>query len=333
MRLGSRYNGSRDGELVVVSRDLERYLPAGDCASTLQAALDDWKGVAPALLSLQSELDRQRSGHALDMRELMAPLPRAYEWLDGSSYVRHIELSRKARRAELPSSLYEEPLMYQGGAGGFLAPRADVVLADVSWGLDFEAEIAVVVDDVAQGTAASAALAHIKLVMLANDWTLRDLVPAELEKGFGFVQSKPATAFAPLALTPDELWPNFRDGRVHLPLISTLNGRVVGRPNAGAEMHFSFAELIAHAAKTRSLVAGSIVGSGTVSSAEPGAGVSCLVEQRMLEILAQGAASTRYLQPGDTVRIEMLDEGAQSLFGAIEQKVVAPSDAHPGPVA
>lgn len=323
MRLATRRDGSRDGELVVVSAHHDRWVSARDIVPNLQAALDRWDEVVLELQRLDRELARGTTpGEPSDFAALSAPLPRAFEWIDGSAFVHHIELVRRARGAALPENLLSEPLVYQGGSGCLLGPYDDVALADEAWGLDLEAEVAVVLADTPRGVSASRALDHVRLIVLANDWTLRELVPAELAKGFGFFVAKPATSFSPLALTPDELGEHFRDGRVHLPLSSSVNGRRLGEPDAG-EMHFSFGDLIAHAAKTRSLTAGTILGSGTVANRDPSRGVSCLVEQRTREVLAGGAATTSYLGVGDRVRIEMLDPAGSSLFGSIDQTVVA----------
>lgn len=322
MRLATRTDGSRDGELVVVSAHHDRWVSARGIVPNLQAALDRWDEVAPELERLDRALAHGSVGEPSDFARLSAPLPRAYEWIDGSAFVQHIELVRRARGAPLPENLFTEPLVYQGGAGCLLGPYDDVALADPGWGLDLEAEVAVVLADTPRGVSASAALDHVRLILLANDWTLRELVPAELAKGFGFFVAKPATSFSPLALTPDELGEHWRDGRVHLPLTSSVNGQLLGDPDAG-EMHFSFGELIAHATRTRALTAGTIVGSGTVANRDPARGASCLVEQRTRELLASGAATTRYLGAGDRVRIEMFDANGASLFGCIDQAVVA----------
>lgn len=322
MRLATRRDGSRDGELVVVSAHHTHWVSARGIVPNLQAALDRWDEVLPELQRLERDLARGSVGEPSDFSVLSAPLPRAYEWIDGSAFVQHIELVRRARGALLPENLLSRPLMYQGGSGCLLGPNDDVALADVAWGLDLEAEVAVVLGDTPRGVSANGALDHVRLMLLANDWTLRELVPAELAQGFGFFVSKPATSFSPLALTPDELGEHWRDGRVHLPLTSSVNGRLLGTPDAG-EMHFSFAELIAHAAQTRSLTAGTILGSGTVANRDPARGASCLVEQRTREVLASGAATTSYLKLGDRVRIEMLDRAGATLFGSIDQRVVA----------
>ncbi len=325
MKLAS-LRGGRDGRLVVVSRDLSRALPATGIAPTLQAALDDWQNTGPALQSLAASLESGRAGGAaFDARDALSPLPRAHHWVDGSAYVNHVELVRKARGAKMPESFWTDPLVYQGGSDDFLAPTADAPFASESWGIDLEGEVAVVTDDVPMGTTPADARGHIRLVMLANDWSLRNLIPAELEKGFGFYQSKPATAFSPVAVTPDELGDAWRDARVHLPLVVEVNGGPCGRPNAGVDMTFDFGQLIAHATKTRRLGAGSIVGSGTVSNADRASGSTCLAERRMLETLDHGRPMTPFLSFGDRVRIEMFDAHGGSIFGAIDQRVARAS--------
>ncbi|MGH6785685.1 MAG: fumarylacetoacetate hydrolase family protein [Novosphingobium sp.] len=326
--------GGRDGRLAVVSRDLAWFAEAGHVVPTLQAALDDWERHEPALRALAEELEhgaipRER----FHEREALAPLPRAYQWADGSAYVNHVELVRKARGAELPESFWHDPLMYQGGSDDLRGARAPITLADEAWGCDMEAEICVVTGDVAQGTDAAAARAAVLLVGLVNDVSLRNLIPGELAKGFGFVQSKPATHFSPVFVTPDELGEAWREGRLHRPLMVDLNGQPFGRAEAGEECTFDFGTLIAHLAKTRRLGAGSIVGSGTVSNRDPdgspgrpvsagGKGYSCIAELRMVETIGAGAAKTDFLRYGDTVRIEMRDAAGHSIFGAIEQEVV-----------
>jgi fumarylacetoacetate (FAA) hydrolase len=323
MKLATLADGSRDGRLAVVSRDLQRAVPAHSVAPTLQAALDDWSRARPALEALARELEAGRAGEsAFDPARALAPLPRAYHWVDGSAYVNHVELVRKARGATMPESFWTDPLVYQGGSDDLLPPTADVPFASEDWGIDVEGEVAVVTDDVPMGIDAAAARGHIQLVMLVNDWSLRNLIPNELAKGFGFYQSKPATAFSPVAVTPDELGPAWKDGKVHLPLTVHLNGELFGRPNAGVDMTFDFGQLIAHAAKTRRLGAGSIVGSGTVSNRDRTAGSTCLAERRMLETLEQGRPRTSFLSFGDRVRIEMFDGNGDSIFGAIDQRVV-----------
>ncbi|MCC7440046.1 MAG: fumarylacetoacetate hydrolase family protein, partial [Bdellovibrionales bacterium] len=283
MKLATLKNGTRDGELVVVSRDHSRAVRAAGIAPHLQAALDRWSEAEPRLRELADRLDKGAAteAFALDFSRLHSPLPRAYAWIDGSAYIHHIVLVRKARGAEPPETLRTDPLMYQGGSDGFLAPTEDIPLADPAWGCDFESEVAVVLDDVPMGQSPARALSHIKLVLLCNDVSLRNLIPAELAKGFGFFQSKPSSAFSPLAVTPDELGDTWKEGRRHLPLITHLNGVKFGDPDAGPEMHFHFGELIAHAAKTRPLAAGTIIGSGTVSNADRSRGSSCLAERRM----------------------------------------------------
>jgi fumarylacetoacetate (FAA) hydrolase len=320
---GGSHGGARDGTLVVVRRDNQVFAPAAPIAATLQEALDDWERKAPRLAELADRLNSGAlAGQSIDAGALGAPLPRAYEWIDGSAYLNHVILVRKARGAEPPPTLQTDPLVYQGGSGVLLAATDDIPLGDPAWGLDFEAEVAVILGDTPRGTRAAQAAERVKLVMLANDITLRHLVPDELAKGFGFFCSKPATAFSPIAVTVDELGPAWRDGRVHLRLRTTLNGALVGDPEAGPEMHFSFADLIAHIARTRAFTAGTILGSGTVSNADPARGVSCLAELRARETIAGGKPITPYLKAGDLVTIEMLDAGGHSIFGRIEQRVV-----------
>jgi fumarylacetoacetate (FAA) hydrolase len=325
VKLASLRRGGRDGRLVVVSRDLTRCQLVPGIAPTMQAALDDWAAVAPKLIERAAALERN-SSHAdvipFDPAACAAPLPRAYHWVDGSSYVNHVELVRKARGAEMPASFWTDPLVYQGGSDDLLGPRDDVPFGDTEWGIDLEAEVAVITDDVPMATTAADAAAHIKLLVLVNDWSLRALIPGELAKGFGFYQSKPATAFSPVAVTPDELGPAWRDSKVHLPLVSRINGRDFGHPDAGTDMTFSFAQLIAHVTKTRRLGAGTIVGSGTVSNYDRSRGASCLAEKRTLEQLEFGAPRTSFLQFGDRVTIEMLDAGGRSIFGALDNRVV-----------
>lgn len=319
MKLATLRDGTRDGALVVVDPTGQRYAPAKTIVPTLQAALDAWDDVEADLRTLEAEAER---GYALDPAKLGPPLPRAYEWVDGSAYINHIVLVRKARGAEPPETLETDPLVYQGGSGVLLGPCDPIQLADEGWGLDFEGEVCVVLGDTPVGTTAEGAAKHVRLLMLANDVTLRNLIPPELKKGFGFFQSKPATAFSPFAITPEELGDHWRDGRVHLRLRTHLNGTLAGDPEAGPEMHFSFFDLIAHISRTRSFTAGTILGSGTVSNQDEARGVSCLAERRMREILADGSPTTPFLTAGDTVRIEMLNDDGDSLFGAIEQTVV-----------
>ncbi len=323
MKLASLKQG-RDGALVIVSRDLARCVAAAGIAPTLQAALDNWAEAAPRLALLYDRLnDGWVEGEEIfHADECASPLPRAYQWADGSAYVTHVELVRKARGAEMPASFWTEPLMYQGGSDGFLGPTDPILAADEAWGIDFEGEVAVITDDVTMGCSATEARARIKLLMLVNDVSLRNLIPAELGKGFGFFQSKPASSFSPVAVTPDELDAAWRDGKVHLPLTVLFNGEQFGAPNAGEDMTFSFPELIAHAAKTRALTAGTIVGSGTVSNKDRSAGSACIAERRMLEQIESGCATTPFMKFGDRVRIEMFDTEGRSIFGAIDQHVV-----------
>lgn len=322
MKLGTRDNGSRDGQLMVVSRDLTRCADAGAHIPTLQYALDHWEKVISDLRALSERLNKETQfGLPTGDVRWMAPLPRAYEWIDGSAYIHHIVLVRKARNAEPPETLRSDPLIYQGGSGIFLGPTDDIRLADPAWGCDFESEVAVILNDTPQGTKREDAERCIRLVAIVNDVSLRNLIPAELAKGFGFFQSKPASAFAPFCVTPDELGPAWKDGRVHLPMITHLNGKLFGDPNAGPEMHFSFHDLIVHIAKTRSYTAGTILGSGTVSNEDRARGSSCLAERRMIEQIDSGKATTPFLQYGDKVRIEMKDDKGQSIFGTIEQTV------------
>jgi fumarylacetoacetate (FAA) hydrolase len=324
MKLGTLREGGRDGTLVVISRDMSQRVEVPEVAWTLQEAMDDWAEVAPQLEEVYRLLNagKMEEAQPYDAAEMHSPLPRAYHWADGSAYVNHVELVRKARKAEMPETFWTDPLMYQGGSDTFHPPLGDIAIPDLEWGVDFEAEVAVVTDDVPMGISAKEALKKIRLVMLVNDVSLRNLIPAELAKGFGFYQSKPSSAFAPVALTPDELGTAWQGGKLHLPLISTLNGKKFGDPNAGVDMTFDFGQLIAHAAKTRALGAGAIIGSGTVSNTDRARGSSCIAEKRMLEIIENGSATTPFMQYGDTIRIEMLDSQGNSLFGVIEQKVV-----------
>ncbi len=334
MKFATLRDGTRDGRLLVVSRDLSRCLPATGIAATLQAALDDWANLAPRLAVLAAGLEADPAkGQKFDESLCHSPLPRAYQWADGSAYINHVELVRKARGAEVPASFYHDPLMYQGGSDAFLDPRGDIPLGDVAWGCDMEGEICVIIDDVPMGASPQSAAEHIKLVLLANDVSLRGLIPAELAKGFGFFQSKPPTAFSPVCVTPDELGDAWRDGVVHLPLIVDYNGTPLGRPNAGVDATFSLAQLVAHAAQTRPLRAGTIIGSGTVSNrdvdggpgrpcSEGGVGYSCIAEIRMIETIRHGGPRTPFMKHGDRVRIEMRDAAGHSIFGAIDQEVV-----------
>ena len=334
MKLASLKHG-RDGRLVIVSSDLAWFTDAFLIAPSLQAALDDWERCEPLLRALAISLEHEAVPRGrFREHEAAAPLPRAYQWADGSAYVNHVELVRKARGAEMPDSFWTDPLMYQGGSDTFLAPRAAIPLADEAWGCDLEAEIVVVTGDVPQGTSATEALGHIRLIGLVNDVSLRNLIPAELAKGFGFVQSKPASALSPVFVTPDALGDRWKDGRLHGELSVQLNGAEFGKADAGVDMTFDFGTLIAHLAKTRSLGAGTIIGSGTVSNkdadggpgkpvSEGGLGYSCIAEVRTVEKILTGTATTPFLKAGDTVRIEMLDERNRSIFGAIEQAVEA----------
>lgn len=323
MKLATYHDGSRDGQLVVVSRDLSIAHHANGIATRLQQVLDDWNFLSPQLEELSQTLNHGKARHAFafEPARCMAPLPRAFQWADGSAFINHVELVRKARGAQVPESFYTDPLMYQGGSDDFLGPCDAILCPSTEFGIDFEAEVAVVTGDVAMGCAPDAALEAIRLVMLANDVSLRHLIPAELAKGFGFVQSKPATAFSPIAATPDELGSAWQDGRVHLNLESVWNGKRVGLCNAGPEMTFHFGQLISHLCKTRNVRAGSIVGSGTVSNQDWTRGYSCIAEKRAIETLESGVPRTGFMQFGDTIRIEMKGTDGASLFGAIEQKV------------
>ena len=321
MKLASLKHG-RDGELVVVSRDLTRYVRVTHIAHTLQQALDGWRDAAARLQQVYDQLNEDSAGAAVfDPAGCASPLPRAYQWADGSAYVTHVELVRKARGADMPQSFWTDPLMYQGGSDAFVGPSDPILAADEAYGIDFEGEVAVITDDVPMGASASNAAPHIKLLMLANDVSLRNLIPSELSKGFGFFQSKPATSFSPVAVTPDELGETWRGAKLHLPLAVELNGERFGAPNAGVDMTFSFAQLIAHAAKTRVLSAGTIMGSGTVANKDHSAGSCCIAERRTLEQIEFGAPKTPFLRFGDRIRIEMFDQEGRSIFGAIDQHV------------
>jgi len=328
MKLASLKAGGRDGTLIVVSRDLQTAVIAKDIAPTLQAALENWEHCAPRLNALSEALNagQCKDAFALDTQALAAPLPRAYEFVDGSAYLPHVERVRRARGASVPESFYSDPLMYHAVGAGFYGPRDPVRVADEAYGIDLEAEVVVVTDDVPMGVSAQDAEAHIQLIGLVNDVSLRNLIPDELAKGFGFLQSKPRSALSPVFVTPDELGDAWRDSKVHLPLLSHLNGEWFGAPEAGEDMQFNFAQLIAHAAKTRPLCAGTLVGSGTVANQDEARGASCLAEKRMLEIIAQGKPSTPFMKFGDRVRIEMLDRAGQSVFGAIEQTIERAGD-------
>jgi fumarylacetoacetate (FAA) hydrolase len=322
MKLAS-LNKGRDGVLVVVSRDLSRAIKVPVIAATLQAALDNWAAAKPKLEAVYQRLNDglEEGAFAFDQAACHSPLPRAYHWADGSAYVNHVELVRKARGAEIPESFWHDPLMYQGGADCFIPPHSPIQVADEAWGIDLEAEIALITDDVPMGVTAAEAGQHIQLLMLVNDVSLRNLIPGELAKGFGFYQSKPSSSFSPVAITPDELGDCWKDGKVHRPLVSHINGALFGQPDAGTDMTFNFPTLVAHAAKTRPLGTGTIIGSGTVSNYDRSAGSSCLAEKRMLEIIESGEAKTPFLTFGDRVRIEMFDAAGHSLFGAIDQVV------------
>ena len=323
MKLASLRHG-RDGQLVVVSRDLSRCVAVPHIAPTLQRAMDEWTHLAPRLMRVYEILNDGDADGAkpFNSRDCASPLPRAYQWADGSAYVTHVELVRKARGAEMPPSFWTDPLMYQGGSDSFIGPCDPISAGDEAWGIDFEAEVAVITDDVPPGVGASGAEHHIKLLMLVNDVSLRNLIPSELAKNFGFFQSKPASAFSPVAVTPDELGEAWSGGKVHLPLTVDFNGVRFGSPNAGEDMTFSFPQLIAHAAKTRMLGAGTIVGSGTVANKDHSHGSCCIAERRTLEQLEHGAPRTPFMKFGDRVRIEMFDSEGRSIFGAIDQDVV-----------
>lgn len=328
MKLASLKEGGRDGTLVVVDKQLKKAVRVSDSARTLQAALEDWSNVAPRLNRVYELLNATHAEtvngedvFALDFSALAAPLPRAYEFVDGSAYLPHVERVRRARGAEVPKSFYSDPLMYQAVSAGFYGPRDPVLVVSAEYGIDLEAEVVVVTDDVPMAVSAENAASHIQLIGLVNDVSLRNLIPDELAKGFGFLQSKPRSALSPVFVTPDELGADWRESKIHLPLVTRINGNDFGAPEAGDDMQFSFADLIAHAAKTRPLSAGTIVGSGTVANQDESRGASCLAERRMLETIANGKATTPFLGFGDTVRIEMFDKDGASIFGAIEQEI------------
>ncbi len=332
MKLGSLKEGGRDGTLIVVSRDLSHAIRADGLAPTLQRALEDWSSVAPRLNALSEQLNAAVAGDglatlsglfALDPAQLAAPLPRAYEFVDGSAYLPHVERVRKARNAEVPASFYVDPLMYQATSAGFYGPRDAVIVPSEAYGIDLEAEIVVITDDVAMAVTPEQAAAHIQLIGLVNDVSLRNLIPDELAKGFGFLQSKPRSALSPVFVTPDELGAAWQDSKVHLSLTTHLNGNWFGAPEAGIDMQFNFAQLIAHAARTRPLSAGTIVGSGTIANQDTSTGASCLAEQRVVETLRDGKAATPFMRFGDRIRIEMFDHDGKSIFGAIEQTMTA----------
>lgn len=336
MKLATLKSEARDGRLVVVSRDLSLCVPVPGIAATLQAALDDWAQCEPRLQAVYAALNggTERAAESFDPGACHSPLPRAYQWADGSAYINHVELVRKARGAELPPEFLSDPLMYQGGSDSFIGPRDPVVVPSESYGIDFEAEVCVVTGDVPMGAPPAQCADRIRLVMLVNDVSLRGLIPGELAKGFGFFQSKPASAFSPVAVTPDELGDAWRGAKLHRPLTVHLNGRLFGRPDAGVDMTFDFGRLIAHAARTRELEAGTIVGSGTVSNRQGGlwgssidnggVGYCCLAEVRMYETIEQGKPSTPFMHYGDSIRIEMFDAGGHSIFGRIENEVTPP---------
>lgn len=324
MKFATLKNNTRDGQLVVVSRDLSKAVSVADVAATMQALIDNWAELSPKLESVYADLNAGNCADAFDFVEAdcESPLPRAYQWADGSAYVNHVELVRKARNAEMPETFWTDPLMYQGGSDAFIGPRDNIEMGSTEWGIDFESEIAVITDDVPMGATPDEAEKHIKLLMLVNDVSLRNLIPGELAKGFGFFQSKPSSAFSPVAVTADELGDAWNGKKLSLPLVTHLNDELFGKPNAGVDMTFDFPTIVAHAAKTRPLGAGCIVGSGTISNYDRSAGSSCLAEKRMLEIIADGKPSTPFMQFGDKVRIEMFDAAGESIFGSIDQTVV-----------
>lgn len=323
MKLATIDNQTRDGMLVVVSKDMTKAIAVPAIANTLQQAIENWSTCKPLLMQVYQELNSGKlpSSFNFDESKALSPLPRAFQWADGSAYVNHVELVRKARGAEMPSNFWHDPLMYQGGSDHFLRPHENIPLGDEKWGLDFESEVAVITTDVPMGVSKDAAKESICLLMLVNDVSLRNLIPDELAKGFGFFHSKPASAFSPVAITPDELDDAWDGNKVNLPLVTHLNQQLFGKPNAGIDMTFDFPTLIAHAAKTRMLAAGSIIGSGTVSNYDKSSGSSCIAEKRMLEIIATGKATSPFMKHGDQVRIEMFNSKGESLFGAINQQV------------
>lgn len=332
MKLASEFNQQKDGQLLVVSRDLQLAQAVPSIACTLQYAIENWQACEPLLKEVYEQLNKSQqekpkgtsnSAIAFDKCQVLSPLPRAYQWLDGSAYVNHVELVRKARGAQIPESFWQDPLMYQGGSDDFLTPTQDIPLQDPSWGLDFEAELAIITDDVPMGSSIAQAQSHIKLLMLVNDVSLRNLIPAELAKGFGFMQSKPSSSFSPVAITPDELGESWNGKKLYLQLTTYLNDVLFGEPETAVDMTFDFPTLVAHAAKTRNLSAGTIIGSGTISNYDRSKGSSCIAEKRMLEKIANDSITTDFLKAGDRVKIEMLDAQGTSLFGQINQKVVA----------
>ena len=324
MKLGTLKDGGRDGTLIVADRALTRAVRATGIVPTLQKAMEDWAAVAPRLAELSGKLEADKAAGAfeLDTTALAAPLPRAYQWADGSAYVVHVQLVRKARGVEMPPSFWTDPLMYQGGSDSFIGPNDEIELQDEAWGIDFEGEVGVIVDDVPMGISAEAARRHIKLVTILNDVSLRNIIVTELTKGFGFFHGKPATAFAPVAVTPDELGSAWNGARIDLPLVSTLNGKEFGHPNAATDLTFDFGQLIAHAARSRHLEAGTVIGSGTVANRDPSVGCSCIAERRVRETIDNGKPTTPFMKFGDRIRIEMFDAAGRSIFGAIDQKVV-----------
>lgn len=323
MKLASIDNNTRDGQLVVVNKELTKAVKVPEIAETMQSALDNWNETQNKLQTVYEDLNSDKLSNVLDFSSLkvMAPIPRAYHWADGSAYVTHVELVRKARNAELPESFWTDPLMYMGASDAFIGANDDIEIEKEDWGIDFESEVAVITDDVPAGLNPEEALKHIKLITIINDVSLRNLIPNELSKQFGFYQSKPWTSFAPVVVTPDELEDSWKDGKVHLPLNSTLNGKLIGSPNAGIDMTFHFGQLIAHAAKTRSLMAGTVIGSGTVANQGSLNGASCLAEIRCLEVIKDGKPSTPFMSFGDRIEIEMKDKEGQSIFGKINQVV------------
>lgn len=322
MKLATLKNNKRDGQLVIVNRDLTRCIEGPDVYPTMQSALDDWQQAKPKLEAIYERLNSDLSmGKPFDPKQAHAPLPRAYQWVDGSAYVTHVELVRRSRGAPMPESFWTDPLMYQGASDSFIGAHDPIILEKEEWGIDYEGEVAIITDDVPMGIQADQAEKHIQLIMLVNDVSLRGLAPGELAKGFGFLHTKPATSFSPVAVTPDELGQSWKDCKVHLPLLSYINDVEYGRPNAGIDMTFSFAKLIEHAAKTRFLGAGTIVGSGTISNAEGDVGSSCLVERRTLEKINEGQEKTPFMTFGDHIRIEMFDNQGKSIFGGIDQVV------------
>jgi len=324
MKLATLKNNTRDGQLVVVNRALDKAVVVNDIAATLQAVLDNWDEISPKLEKVFQALNNDEIANtiAFEQAECESPLPRAYQWADGSAYVNHVELVRKARNAEMPETFWTDPLMYQGGSDAFIGPRDNIEVISEEYGIDFESEVAVITDDVPMGATPEQAAKHIKLVMLVNDVSLRNLIPGELAKGFGFFQAKPSSAFSPVAITPDELGDSWDGKKLHLPLTTHLNDELFGQPNCGVDMTFDFPTIVAHAAKTRPLSTGCVIGSGTISNYDRSAGSSCLAEVRMLETISDGKPSTSFMSFGDTVRIEMFDNDGVSIFGAIDQKVV-----------